>query len=148
MSQLELRVHSRKHGGAEEVAPRCPNSEIGFGGGKGSVRKFPAVSLLLAQFLLEAVFQFGADLGDFHARAHEKFAAQEIVRALFIGELSNHAAILAILIPAESSVGDGFRADVLKATKDRILFGNLERLAQNLDFHQPLVRPEDLASLV
>jgi hypothetical protein len=102
---------------------------------------------LLSQFVVQAVFQFGADLGDFHARADEEFAAQEIVRALLVGELSNDAAILAILVPAESSVRDRFRADVLKAAQNRILFGNLESFPQNLDFHQALVRPEDLASL-
>jgi hypothetical protein len=102
---------------------------------------------LLAQFVMQAVFQFGAYLGDFHACADEEFAAQKIVWALFIGELSDHAAILAVLVPAESSVGDRFRADVLKAAENRILFGDLKRLPQDLDFHQALVRPEDLASL-
>src|SRR5260370_33462537 len=99
---------------------------------------------LLVQLFLEAILEFGADLGDFHSRAYQEFAAQQFMRFFFIVQFSGHAAILAILIPAESSVGDGFRADVLKATKNRIFLGYLERLAQNLDVNQALVRTKNL----
>jgi hypothetical protein len=66
------------------------------------------------------------------------------MRFFFIIQFPGHAAILAILIPAESSVGDGFRADVLKTTKNRIFLGDLERLAQDLDVNQALVRAKHL----
>jgi len=59
--------------------------------------------------------------------------------AFFVRQLSDHAAILAVLIPAEASIGDGFRADVLKAAQNGVLFGNLKRLTQNLDFYQPFI---------
>jgi hypothetical protein len=93
---------------------------------------------------LEAIFQFGADLGNFHACAHQKLAAQEIVRAVFIGEFPDDAAILAILIPAETAVRDGFRADVLKAAKNRIFLGDLKSFSQDFNFNQPLVGAKNL----
>jgi hypothetical protein len=99
---------------------------------------------LLVQLFLEAIFELGADLGDFHSRAHQKFAAQEFMCFFFIGQFSGHAAILAILIPAEPPVRDGFRADVLKASKNRIFLGDLERLTQDLDVDQSLVWTKNL----
>jgi hypothetical protein len=97
------------------------------------------------QFFLQAVLQFGADLGDFHSGAHEKLAAQEIMRALFVGKLSGDAAILAILIPAEAAVRDRIRADVLKTTKDRVLFRHLEGFPKDFDFDEAFVRAKYLA---
>jgi hypothetical protein len=94
---------------------------------------------------LEAILQFGADLGNFHPCAYQELAAQEIVRAVFIGELSDHAAILAILIPAETAVRDGFRADVLKAAKNRVLFRDLESFSQDLNFDQTFVGAKNLS---
>ena len=103
---------------------------------------------LLAQFLLQAILQLGADLCNFHASAYQKLAAQEFMRAVFIGELTGNAAILAILIPAESSVGDCLGADVLKAAKNRVLLRDLKGLPKNFDFYQPLIRAKDLCSPV
>lgn len=99
---------------------------------------------LLPQLILEAILQFGADFRNFHAGAHQKLAAQEIVRAVFIGEFSDDAAILAILIPAETPVRDGFRADVLEAAKNRVLFRDLESFSQDFNFNQPLVGAKNL----
>jgi hypothetical protein len=56
------------------------------------------------------------------------------MRALFISEFSDNAAILTVLIPTEAAVRNGFRADVLKAAKNRILLGDLESFPHNLDF--------------
>ena len=103
---------------------------------------------LLPQLILEAILQFGADLGDFHARAYQKFAAQEFMRAVFIGEFSDHAAILAVLIPAKTPVGNRFRADVLKAAKNRVFFGDLKSLPHDFDFNQPLVGAKNLSGSV
>jgi len=66
------------------------------------------------------------------------------VRALFIGEFSDDAAILAILIPAKTTVGDGFRADVLKAAKNRIFLGDLKSFSQDFNFHQAFVGAKNL----
>jgi hypothetical protein len=99
---------------------------------------------LFIQLFLEAVFEFGADFGNFHSRAHQKLAAQQFVRLVLIRQFAGHAAILAILIPAEPSVGNGFRADVLKTAENRILLWNLERFAKNVDRDQPLVGSKDL----
>jgi hypothetical protein len=99
---------------------------------------------LLPQLILEAILQFWADLGNFHAGAYQKLAAQEIVRALFIGEFSDDAAILAILIPAETPVRDGFRADVLEAAKYRIFFRDLKSFSQDFNFDQTFVGAKNL----
>jgi hypothetical protein len=93
---------------------------------------------------LEAILEFGADFGNFHARAHQELAAQEFVRAIFIGKFSDDAAVLTVLIPAKAAIGDGFRTDVLKAAKNRILLGDLESFPHNLDFDQTFVRPKNL----
>jgi hypothetical protein len=104
-------------------------------------------SLLLRFFIqlfLEAVFEFGADFGNFHSRANQEFAAQQFVVLVLIRQFAGHAAILAILVPAETSVGNGFRADVLETAENRILLGDLERFAKNLDLDQAFVGSKDL----
>src|ERR1700682_5073036 len=99
---------------------------------------------LFVELFLEAIFEFGADFGNFHSCAHQEFEAQEFVGWFIIPQFAGHAAILAILIPAETSVGNGFRADVLKTAENRILLGNLERLPKNYDLDQAFVRAEHL----
>src|SRR6266850_833206 len=104
-------------------------------------------SLLLrffVQLFLEAIFEFGADFGNFHSRANQEFAAQQFVVLVLIRQFAGDAAILAILIPAETSVGNGFRADVLETAENRILLGDLERFAKNLDLDQAFVGSKDL----
>jgi hypothetical protein len=51
------------------------------------------------------------------------------VRFIVVRELGDNAAILTLLIPAKPAVRNGLRAQILKATENGILFGNLERLA-------------------
>lgn len=58
---------------------------------------------------------------------------------VIVHQLADHAAILAILIPAEAPVGNRFRADVLKAPEYGVLLRDLESLPQNLDFHQAFI---------
>jgi len=91
--------------------------------------------MLLVQLVLEAILQFRADLCNFHACAHQELAAQEVMREIFIGEFADDAAILAVLIPAKTPVRDSLRTYVLKAAKNRILFGNLKGFPQDFDFH-------------
>ena len=100
---------------------------------------------LLLQLFRQAVFQLGADFGDFHSCAHQELATQKFVRLLFIRQLPDDAAILAILIPAEAAIGNRFRADVLEAAQNRVFFGNLKRFPKNLDLHQPFVRAKYLS---
>ena len=61
------------------------------------------------------------------------------MRLVVVYQLARHPAILAILIPAETAVGDGFWADVLEAAQDRVLLRDFERLPENLDGDEPLV---------
>jgi hypothetical protein len=102
------------------------------------------LSTFFVELFLEAILKFGADFCDFHSRADQEFAAQEFVRLVLVRQFAGHAAILAILIPAETSVGNGFRADVLKTAENRILLGDLEGLAENFDLDQAFVRTENL----
>ena len=57
---------------------------------------------------------------------------------IVIRQLGIDAAVLAILIPAETAVGDGLRAEELKAAQDGF-FSGTSRLAEDLDFDQPFV---------
>jgi len=63
---------------------------------------------------------------------------------VFVRKFADHAAILAILVPAETPIGDCFRADVLEATENGVLFGDLERLPEDFDVHQSFIRAENL----
>jgi hypothetical protein len=101
---------------------------------------------LLIQLGLKAILQFWADFGDFHAWAHQEFAAQEFMGAVFIGEFSNDAAILAVLIPAETPVWNGLRTDVLEAAKNRVLLWNLKSFPHDLNFDQPFVGSKNLSA--
>src|SRR5205823_15051178 len=56
-----------------------------------------------------------------------------------IAGVVGHAAILALLVPAEAAVGDVFRRQELKATQQHIVLGNFQFLAQNRDLNQPLI---------
>ena len=100
--------------------------------------------MLLAQLVLEAILQFRADLCNFHARAHQELAAQEVMREVFIGELADDAAILAVLIPAKTPVRDSLRTYVLKAAKNRILLRDLEGFPHDLDFDKAFVWAKNL----
>jgi hypothetical protein len=51
---------------------------------------------------------------------------------------------LAILVPAETPVRDRFRADVLEAAENGVLFGDLKRLPEDFDVYESLVRAENL----
>jgi len=95
------------------------------------------------ELLLEAIFEFGADLGNFHSRAHQEFAAQQFMPFFLIQKFACNAAILAILIPAKTSVRDRLRTNVLKTAENRILLGDLERFPQDLDLDQAFVGTKD-----
>jgi hypothetical protein len=99
---------------------------------------------LLVKLISEAVFKFGADLCDFHACADQKFAAQQFAGLVIVHQFANYAATLAILIQAKPPVRNGFRANVLKAAENGVLFRDVERLPEDLDLDQSLVRPKDV----
>jgi hypothetical protein len=63
----------------------------------------------------QAPLQLLAQLADLHPRHHNELAAQHLARLVIIGQLAGDPAILTILIPAEPTVRDRFRADELKA---------------------------------
>ncbi len=61
------------------------------------------------------------------------------MRLVIVHQLADHSAILAILIPAEASVGNGFRAEVLKAPEYGIFLRDLKSFPENLDLHQAFI---------
>jgi hypothetical protein len=103
---------------------------------------------LFAQDGTQTQSKFGTQLGDLHAGHHQKLATQHFAGLIVVRQFGHDAAILTILIPAETSVGNGLRADVLKAAKNGVLLGNLERFAHDLDFDQALVRSKNLGTSV
>ena len=62
-------------------------------------------------------FQLLTQFGDFHTRHDDKFAGKHFARLVVVGELTSDAAILAILIPAEAAIRNGFWADELEAAQ-------------------------------
>ena len=62
-------------------------------------------------------FQLLTHFGDFHTRHDDKFAGKHFARLVVVGELTADAAILAILIPAEAAIRNGFWADELEAAQ-------------------------------
>ena len=100
------------------------------------------------QFILQAILEFGAEFCNFHAGAHHELTAEQFARLVVVNQFAHHAAILAILIPAEPPIRDGFRADVLKAAENRVLFRDLEGLPEDLDFNQPFIGPKNLTRSV
>src|SRR6266478_8671584 len=62
----------------------------------------------------QAPLQFLAHFRDFHPRHHDELAAQHLVRLVLIRQLARHAAILAILVPAEAPVRNRFGTDELE----------------------------------
>src|ERR1700683_2421954 len=100
--------------------------------------------LRLAQFCAQASHQLGCELRDGQPFRDDEFAAQYGASLILIRELAVHSAILALLIPAKTSVGNGFGAYELKGAEQGISLGNQERLPQYGDFDKSLVRPEYL----
>ena len=105
---------------------------------------FSAGRSLLFELFLEAILQFGADFGNFHSCTYQELAAEELMSLVFVRELAYHAAVLAILIPAETPIGNRFWADVLEAAENCVLFRDLESLPKDLNLHQSFVRAENL----
>jgi hypothetical protein len=101
-------------------------------------------NLALAELAAEAPPELGRNLGDFHAWNHQEFAGQHGARAIVVGELADDLAVLALLIPAETAVGDGLRADVLEGAKEAVLLGNVKGAAEHGDGNEPLVRAENV----
>src|ERR1700733_5606802 len=98
----------------------------------------------LAQFCTQASDQLRCEFRDGHAFRDDEFAAQNGASLILIRELAVHSAILALLIPAETSVGNRFGADELEGAEQGISLGYQEGLPQYRDFDKSLVRPEDL----
>ena len=73
---------------------------------------------------------------DFHSRHHNELAAQHLPLLLIIGQLAAYAAILAILVPAESPIRNRFRADKLKTTQQRVAFRHLKFFPHDGQVHQ------------
>jgi hypothetical protein len=94
------------------------------------------------EFGAQTPLQFLAEVGNFHARHDDEFAGEHFARLIIVGKLTGDAAVLAILIPAESAVRNGLGADELETAKQRVALRDLEFLAQDSDVHEFFVRTE------
>ena len=81
-----------------------------------------------AQFGPQAELQLRAEFGDRHSVHDQEFATEHLAWLVVIGQLALDAAILAILVPAEAAIGNGFRTDVLEARSEERRVGKECRL--------------------
>src|SRR5262249_27053545 len=97
---------------------------------------------ILRQFRLQAPFQFLAQFVHFHAGHDDELASQHFARLIVVRQLTAYTAILAILIPAEASVGNRLRAQKLEAAQQGIPLRHLKLLAQDRDLDEFFIRPK------
>src|SRR5579859_1993202 len=72
---------------------------------------------ILGWFRPQAPLQFLAQFRNFHSSHDDEFAAEHFARLVVVRQLAGHAAILAILVPAEAAIGNRFRANELETTQ-------------------------------
>ena len=84
----------------------------------------------------EAPLQFLAQFRDVHAGHDDEFAGEHFLGLVLIGKLTGDAAVLAILIPAETAVRNSFRADELEAAEQGVALGDLEFSSHESDVHE------------
>jgi hypothetical protein len=97
----------------------------------------------MAQLRPQAPHQLRRELGNVHSLGDDKLAAQDGPRLVVILQLAIDAAILALLIPAESPVWNRLRTDELEAAQERVPFGHEKRLPKNGYLDEPFVRSKD-----
>jgi hypothetical protein len=84
--------------------------------------------------------QFLAEIDDFHTGHNDELAREHFAGLIIIGKLTGDAAVLAILIPAETAIRNSFGADELEATEQGIALRNMELLAHDGDIHEFFIR--------
>lgn len=97
----------------------------------------------MAQLRPQASHQLRRELGNVHSLGNDKLATQDGPGLVVILQLAIDPAILALLIPAESSVWNRLRTDELKAAQERVPFRHEKRLPKNGYLHEPFVRSKD-----
>ena len=85
----------------------------------------------------QAVVNLRADLGDPQAVLDHQLAGQCGTGGGALTHINRDSAVLAVLIPAEGTVGDSLRGEVLQTAQDGIVLRNFEFPAQHPDFYQP-----------
>src|SRR5262249_30394653 len=95
--------------------------------------------------LAKAITDLGSDLRHPHPRLHHQFTAQPLtlLRALTIVECD--AAVLALLVPAEASIGDVLRRQELEAAQHHVVLGDFDLFPHDGDLDQILIRAEQRA---
>jgi hypothetical protein len=106
------------------------------------VQAAPVQAELFAERIPKTDTQLGTELSNLHPGHDNELAAQHLARFIVIRQLGLNAAVLTVLVPAKTAVGDRFGAQELKTAQQRILVGNFHGLTQHLDFNQVLVGPE------
>jgi hypothetical protein len=84
----------------------------------------------------QAVADFRGHFLHTQAFLHGQLAGKGGAGRASVSQIKGHTTVLAILIPAEASVGDLLRRQILKAPQQRIVLRNLELPAQDGDLHQ------------
>jgi hypothetical protein len=103
-----------KHHGAGKVVAMAPRKDLG---------KIYEVLILLRnrrirrQLSPQAPLQLLTQLGNFHPSHYDELTAQHLSGLVIVRQLAGNSAVLAFLVPAESSVGNGFRADELETAQ-------------------------------
>jgi hypothetical protein len=97
-----------------------------------------------AQLGAKAADELGSEFGDFHAFGDDKFATENRAGLVVVRKLAHHFAILALLIPAKTAVGNRLGADELEGAEERIPLRDEERFPQNRDFNKLFVGPKYL----
>ena len=77
-----------------------------------------------------------ANFPDAHAFSYQQFAGQRRPFLSSLAAVVRRAAILAIFIPAKTSVGDRFGDEVLQATQERIVLRDIDFPAKEFDGDQ------------
>jgi hypothetical protein len=77
-----------------------------------------------------------------HSLFHRKLARQSCPRRSSLPQIETYSAVLAIFIPAESTVGNSFRGEKLEATQECVVLRDLVVTTHDGDFDQAGVRPK------
>lgn len=91
------------------------------------------------QFGPKAPLQFLAQLGYFHPGHNDELAAKHFPGLVVVRQLAGNSAILAVLVPTKSPIGNCFRANELKTPEKRVALRHLKLLAHHGDLHELLI---------
>ena len=87
----------------------------------------------------QAVPDFVRHVDDAHSVLNHQLAGNRLSNLSSLPEIVVDAAVLAIFVPAETSVGNTVLGEILKAAEQAVVLRNLELFVENLDREQLFV---------